>query len=123
MRRYVGLAVLLIGLAHVLYVVVAKSAPLTSIIRGGIVNAVEPHQEREAAFWSLWFGVFVAVSGALIATLQARRQPVPAFAGYILLAMGILGGVLMPVSGFWAGVPLGLLILLPPRQRRPAQRS
>jgi hypothetical protein len=70
MRRYVGLAVVLVGLAHLLYVVVAKAGPLATVVRDGVVNAVEPHPEREAAFWSLWFGVFVVTSGALIASLQ-----------------------------------------------------
>lgn len=116
MRRYIGLAVILIGLAHVLYVVVAKSGPWVTIVRDGVVNAVEPYPEREAAVWSLWFGVFVATAGALIATIQARGQHAPAFAGWALLAMGLLGGILMPFSGFWAGIPLGLLILLPPRR-------
>lgn len=123
MRRYVGSAVVIVGLIHLLVVVVAYARPLAAIVRDGVVNAVEPHPEREAAFWSLWFGVFVATTGALIATLQARGQPVPAVAGWSLLAMGLVGGVLLPVSGFWAGIPLGLLILLPVRQRDRAPRS
>jgi hypothetical protein len=117
MRRYVGSAVIVVGLAHLLYVVVAKANPLSAIARSGVVNAVETHPEREAAFWSLWFGVFVVTTGALVARLQARGEPAPDITGWVLLGMGLFGGAMMPVSGFWAGIPLGLLILLPKRPR------
>lgn len=123
MRRYIGLAVILMGLAHVLSVVGARSGPMAAIVRGGFVNAVEPHPERESAFWSLWFGIFAATTGAMVATIQARGQHAPAFIGWAPLGMGLLGGILMPFSEFWAGIPLGLLILLPPRKSGRAQES
>ncbi|MGH2615547.1 MAG: DUF6463 family protein [Thermomicrobiales bacterium] len=124
MRRFVGLAVIVVGVLHLVSVAVAKSEALAAVARDGMIDAVEPHAEREAAFWSLWFGIFVVTTGALIARLQAEGRAVPAFAGWTLLAMGLVGGLLMPFSGFWAGIPLGLLLIVPARQRslRPASR-
>jgi hypothetical protein len=48
---------------------------------------------------------------------------VPAIAGWALLTMGVFGGIVMPFSGFCAGIPLGLLILLPSRNADRATES
>jgi hypothetical protein len=123
MRRYVGPAILVIGLLHIFYVFATLREPLAAIGRDGVFDAIGSHVDREAAFWSFWFGVLLATVGYLIHRIATVGGTVPAFAGWVLLGLGIGGGVLMPVSPFWIAVPLALLILAPSRRNQPHRAS
>lgn len=113
MRRFVGPAVLVIGMLHILFVFATMRTPLVAIGRAGVFDAIGSHLDREAAFWSFWFGVLLATLGYLIHWIAARGQPVPALAGWVLVGLGVGGGVLMPVGPFWIAIPLGWLVLAP----------
>jgi len=123
MRRYVGLAVLMIGIIHILYVFATMRRPLAAIACDGVFNAVEPHIDREASFWSFWFGVLLATVGRLIQVIASRGEHVPMMAGWVLLGLGVFGGILMPIGPFWIAIPLGLLILVPSRRDLAASES
>ncbi len=115
MRRYVGLAVMLIGIAHLILFSVLFSDRYVGIARDGLVNTVDGDDKREAAFWTVWFGMLLLTVGSLIRFIQAHLGTVPAFPGWVFLVMGLGGGILMPASPFWLLVPLGLFILRPAR--------
>lgn len=123
MRRFVGPALIVIGLAHLLYFAVLWSDRYAGIARAGVVNAVEGDDRREAAFWTLWFGVLVLTVGYLVRWIERRLGTVPTFPGWMLLVIGLGGGVLMPVSPFWLVVPLGLALLRSPRRSGPERGS
>ena len=113
MRRYVGPAVMLIGIAHLIVVSVLFSDRYAGIVRDGLFNTVDRDDKREAAFWTMWFGVLLLTVGYLIRFVQAHLGTVPALPGWVLLVTGLGGGILLPASPFWLLVPLGLFILRP----------
>ena len=115
MRRYVGPAVMLIGIAHLIVVSVLFSDRYAGIVRDGLFNTVDRDDKREAAFWTMWFGVLLLTVGYLIRFVQAHLGTVPALPGWVLLVTGLGGGILLPASPFWLLVPLGLFILRPAR--------
>lgn len=123
MRRYVGRAVLIIGIIHILFVFATMRGPLAAIARDGVFNAIESHIDRQATFWSFWFGVLLATVGRLIQVIASRGEPVPTMTGWVLLGLGVMGGILMPIGPFWIAIPLGLLILVPSRRDLAAPES
>jgi hypothetical protein len=115
MRRHVGPALMLIGIAHLLLFSVLFADRYAGIVRDGVVNTVDGDDKREAAFWTMWCGLLLLTVGYLVRFIQTRLGGVPAFPGWVLLATGLGGGILMPASPFWLFVPLGLSILRPAR--------
>ena len=115
MRRYVGPALMLIGIAHLIVVSVLFAERYAGIARDGLFNTVDRDDKREAAFWTMWFGVLLLTVGYLIRFIQAHLGTVPALPGWVLLVMGLGGAILLPASPFWLLIPLGFFILRPAR--------
>jgi hypothetical protein len=116
-----GPLLMAIGVLDLLYVLVFHSRLLAAIARDGFFDAVEigpAHLDREVAFWHLTCGITFLILGGLVRWTQARTGALPAFLGWSLLALGFLGAVLVPVSGFWAFAPLTVLMLLTARHDR-----
>ncbi len=122
MKRAVGPFLTLLGIVHLLLFAVLHAHRWAAIARDGGVGTVDGDDEREAAFWTVGFGLLLLLVGDLLRHLQTRQGAAPASSGWIMLVLGVGGGVLMPVSPFWLFVPLGLLLLGPPRRpgRRPS---
>lgn len=123
MRRYAGPALMVIGIAHILLFAVLHADRWAAIARDGLINTVDGDDKREAAFWAISGGPLLLTVGYLVHFIQARLGTVPAFPGWVFLAVGLFGGILMPVSPFWLFVPIGLSILRPARpatERSPA---
>ena len=121
MRRLSGPLLMATGVLDLLYVLVFHSRQLAAIAQDGFFDAVElnPAQfDRETAFWHLMFGLMFVVLGALVHWAQARTGTLPAFLGWSVLALGMAGVILMPLSGFWLLFPQAVLILAVTRQRR-----
>ena len=119
MRRLSGPLLMATGVLDLLYVLVFHSSQLAAIALAGFFNAVEldPAQfNRETAFWHVTFGRTVLILGGMIHWAQARTGTLPAFLGWSLLAFGLFGAILMPVSGFWAVLPQAALMLVVTRQ-------
>lgn len=114
MRRLSGPLLIATGILDLLYVLVFHSQQLVAIVRSGFFDAVEldPAQlDREVAFWHLTFGMTVLILGGLVHWAQTRTGTLPAFVGWSLLALGLFGAILVPVSGFWLLLPLAVLVL------------
>ncbi len=121
MRRLSGPLLMATGVLHLLAGFVFYPEPLAAIMQDGFFNAVElnPAQfDREAAFWWMVFGVMLLILGGLVHWAQARTRTLPAFLGWSLLALGVAGVILMPVSGFWLALPQAVLMLVVARQGR-----
>ncbi len=119
MRRLSGPLLMATGVLDLLYVLVFHSRQLAAIAGDGFFDAVEldPAQfDRETAFWHLTFGTTVLILGALVHWAQARTGSLPAFLGWSLLAFGVAGVILIPVSGFWAVLPQAVLMLVVARR-------
>ena len=116
-----GPLLMAIGALDLLYVLVFHSRQLAAIAGDGIFDAVEigpAHLDREVAFWHLTCGITFLLLGRLVRWTQARTGALPAFMGWSLLALGLFGAALVPVSGFWAFPPLAVLMLLTSRRDR-----
>lgn len=119
MRRLSGPLLMATGALDLLYVLVFHSRQLAAIAQDGFFDAVElnPAQfDRETAFWHVAFGTTVLILGGLVHWAQARTGTLPAFLGWALLAFGLFGVILMPVSGFWAVLPQAVLMLVVARR-------
>ncbi len=118
MRHLIGFLLMAVGALHVLYVFVTSFGPLVDIAREGLVNAVDPHLDRAEAFWSLMSGLLFITLGYVVHWMQARIGSLPAFPGWALLGIALVGVILMPFSGFWAFIPLAIVMLVVSRQGR-----
>ena len=126
MRVLSGPLLMAVGGLDLLYVLVVHSRQLAAIVRDGFFDAVEigpAHLDREVAFWHLTCGLTFLLLGGLVLWTQARTGALPAFLGWSLLALGLFGAVLVPVSGFWAFPPLAVLMLLTARHDRQETRN
>ena len=124
MRRMSGPLLVATGVLDILYVLVSYSRQFAAIFQEGLVDAVEviPAQlDRETAFWHLMFGATFVVLGGLVCWTQSRTGTLPAFLGWSLLALGLLGAILVPVSGFWLVLLLALLVLVAARRGATAE--
>lgn len=103
------------GGVHVLLFAVLYAERYAGMVRDGLVDTVDGDDQREAAFWTMGFGLLLLAVGSLLHAVQSRLGALPALPGWIFLVLGLGGGVLMPFSPFWLGVPVGLSILRAPR--------
>ena len=114
MRRLSGPLLIATAVLDLLYVLVFHSQQLRAIAQVGFFDAVEldPAQlDREVAFWHLTFGMAVLILGGLVHWAQTRTGTLPAFVGWSLLALGLFGAILFPMSGVCLLLPLaGLMI-------------
>lgn len=110
-RASAGIFLILIALGHTAVGLWIGRAGLAEIARSGWINSVSAHQhERMSAFWFLFTGFFMLLLGETLRFIE-RQGAVPARIGWALLAFGLVGGLMIPVSGFWLFLPLGALIL------------
>jgi hypothetical protein len=124
MRRLSGPLLLATGVLDLLYVLVFHSRQLAAIAGDGFFGAVEldPSQlGRETAFWHLTFGAMVVILGGLVHWTQSRTGTLPAFLGWSLLALGLFGAILVPVSGFWLVLPQAVMMLVVARREATAK--
>ena len=119
MDRVIGPLLVVTGIGHALVGAVLFSDPLAAIMDAGFINAIEPpsyadepHFDRIAAFWFLVFSPILVLLGQLTSRAVRRSD---AHTLYViachLLAIGIVGVVVLPVSGNWFLIVLGALIL------------
>jgi hypothetical protein len=81
------------------------------MLQGGVVGAVESDPQRQIFFWFFFFGLLLLSLGWFMDRVEVRGDRVPAGLGWQLFAVGLAGGLLIPVSGFWLAVPQGLWVV------------
>jgi hypothetical protein len=120
---WIGVIHTLVGLAAGLGVPgVAPAAlgtrrPLAEILSGGLVGAVEPDPWRMILFWFLFFGFAIMILAWWLHRSERAGHPVPRALAWQLGGLALLGGVLIPASGFWLVLPVAWRI---GRAARPA---
>ncbi len=120
MRRIAGWLLMAIGVIHTVFVVWVGRGPLLGVVQDGFFKALFPHHDRLEIFWSLCFGVMAFFLGQLISWCEAQGKQTPAFLGWEILGLGVLGAALMPVSGWWLVMVAAVFILVGPRRIRSA---
>lgn len=123
MRRLCGPLLVATGVLDLLVCLIIYPEQLAAVARDGFLDAVEPDGfasafDREAAFWHVIFGGTILILGGLVHWAQARTGTLPAFLGWSLMVLGVVGVILMPVSGFWAVLPQAVLVLAVARRGR-----
>jgi len=112
MHRFPGRALMVTGIGHALLGLVLFREPLAAMLRAGIANSVGHGQyEREAAFWFLLFGPTCFLLGQLVNhAIERRDQWLLTLVGCNLIAIGGVGALIMPVSGFWILIAIAPLV-------------
>jgi len=106
-----GVLLIFIGTGHIFAGIWFGQEALNEISSAGLVNSVNPQLPvRMAIFWFLFSGFIAILLGESLRWIE-RQGSVPARIGWGLLALGIIGCLMMPASGFWLLPPLGWLIL------------
>ena len=103
----------LTGIGHTLVGLVLFRQPLRAILDDGIVNSIGQGQfDRGAAFWFLLFSPICLALAQIVSHAVARGdgRTLRIIGGY-LLAMGVLGAAVMPISGFWILIAIAPLLL------------
>ena len=120
MTPWIGRYLLGVGTLHNVVGVLLFSGPLGAIAAAGGWDAVDPHVDRNMAFWFLIAGLAFMLLGALVDWIEAQRLALPRRLGWGLLGLAALGAFCMPVSGFWLFVPAALVTL---RRSAPAPQT
>jgi uncharacterized membrane protein YhaH (DUF805 family) len=103
--RWIGCYLIVLGVVHIVTGLILYRQPLADIVRSGVWNAVDPHFDRNTAFWFLVAGALFMLMGGLANSLESRRLHPPRAVGYGLALLAMLGVILMPISGFWLLLP------------------
>ena len=116
MLKLSGYLLIITSILHFIGGFVFFPAPLVEIAQAGWWNAVSPdpfnlNYEREAAFWFMMISPLLFILGMLCCWMQEQQIKIPAFVGWILLALTIIGVVILPVSGIWLLLPPSAIIL------------
>ena len=113
MIRYVGPLLFVTAIAHAATGAVLFGDALASIGRDGFVAAVDPHVDRQLAFWFMLFTPVLVTLGLLMQhAVAADDVKLQRLLGWSMLGIGTFGALAMPVSGFWAAIVLSLPVLL-----------
>lgn len=117
--KYSGILLLLTGVLHNVVGFILGWDILLKIARDGFINAVDPDFDRNFIFWFLFSGLSLMIMGHLAHwIIKKRKAPLPSFLGWYLLALAFIGGIMMPVSGFWLFIPQGFIIIFPKNYKR-----
>lgn len=118
-RPVLGRATVALGVLHTLAtlpaVVAAAPYVLDRGVLGGIATQVPPPADAMpalAALFSMVVGVLLLVAGGLLARLERAGIAPPAWIGPAFAVTGLVGGVLMPPTGFWLVLALGVWMTL-----------
>jgi hypothetical protein len=65
--------------------------------------------EEAAALWFAAKGVMLVMVGQLARAHERLAGTLPAAPGWLLVALGGMGAIVAPISGFWVYIALGAL--------------
>lgn len=111
-----GNVIMVLGVGHAIWGVIAYRTPLRKIARSGYVDSVgdglfrtdHSRDERAAAFWFMAISPVTVMAGYLgEAAIRAQDRRAVATAGVATTLITAAGAAAMPRSGFPLGLPLG----------------
>ncbi|RAL24454.1 DUF6463 family protein [Thermoflavimicrobium daqui] len=117
--KLAGGLLILMGLFHPIYAIIADHEMWKQFIMSGLWNSVVPPWENrdivfQRNFWtsieSLCFPS--ALLGGYILWSIQRGYTIPTFLVWGILLYGVVSSILAPISGFWFLVIEGLLLLI-----------
>jgi hypothetical protein len=119
MNRLSGRLLMVTAVGHALVGVVLFRQSLAAILADGLVNAIqppfyaaEPHFDRIAAFWFLLFSPVLFLLGQITnRAVERKDSSILGLVGWNLLGIGLVGSVVLPVSGNWVLIALAAIVL------------
>ncbi len=117
--KWLGPLMIAMGIGHALIGLVLFHDAFMAIVREGIINTIqppgysaEPDYDRIAFFWHMVFSPVLSMLGQITARAIARgATDILRVVGWNLLGIGIVGTMVLPVSGNPALIVLAVLIL------------
>ncbi len=128
LERAIGPALVLIGIGHAVATVLLFRDGAAAIVAHGVAGAISTASgaDAQAAFWFGLFAPTLVFFGWLASHAIAREDAaLVAAIAWFLVGTALVGVVVMPVSGFWAVLAVGILMLrvVPPRPCNAAGRA
>jgi Family of unknown function (DUF6463) len=111
MTRWIGRLLMGVAVIHTGVAVVTYNDTLLAILNAGVFNTVVGNPANGALAWSLLFGTLAFIGGMSINALEQFATMIPRRLGWSLMALGIMGATLVPISGFWVLFPAAVGIL------------
>ena len=114
-----GPLMMITAVGHAAVGVALFSEPLGAMVAEGVINTIQPpvvsaqpHFDRIAAFWFLLFTPVLFLFGQTINHAVSRRDAGSIrLIGWYLIGIGAVGAAILPVSGNWLLLPLGVIAL------------
>jgi hypothetical protein len=121
LTRWVPRLIVGVACVHILFGLLVLPAsldpnPLTGIVDDGVVDAVDGNSDRTTTFWFLATGVVWLTLGHLTHWVVRRTGRVPALVGWWTVGIAVPSVLLMPASGFWLVLAVGILALVAARR-------
>ena len=89
------------------------------LVARALASAAAIGLRRVAAFWFLVFSAMLLLWGQLVAHASERADGrALALVGWNMLGVGVVGSLVMPISGFWSVIALAPLVLREGRRLR-----
>jgi len=112
MHRHAGKLLIAIGVGHAIVGLVLFRQPLAAIVGDGVLNTVRDQLDRQAAFWFLLMSPLCVALGQVVdRAIERGDQGTLGIVGWNLLAIGVVGAAMMPLSGFWFVIAVAPLVL------------
>lgn len=122
MKHWIGRWLMVVAVLHTALAFVMFKEQWVELAQAGVIDTVTATPMRGKAVWFGLFGLLLFLFGAVVDALERTGRAMPTGVAVGLLLLGLLGGALMPRSGFWLVLPPALAALLF-RFRRPAANT
>ena len=128
LERLLGPALVLLGIVHAAATLVLFPDAVSTIVAQGVAGAISAasHGDVKAAFWFALFAPALVLFGWLTSHALVRDdQALLSLLAWFLVGTGVIGAVIIPVSGFWAVLAVGVSMLrvAAPRPCNVAERA
>ncbi len=112
MKRWVGRWIIVVSAIHTVFALAIFGNVLAAILKRGVFNTVGNDPMTGAVVWFVLFGAMLFIYGLLVDAIEKNSSgQLPENIGWSLLAIGIIGIVLMPASGFWLIFPPAIAVI------------
>lgn len=129
MIRWSGIALMVIGILHMVVLGIDAAAEIPGWLRLELwtVEHWQPLRTQRlevlasnAAFWSTVgsFALPLIMIGALVVWLGGKHLPLPSFLGWSLLAWIVAASLIIEVSGFPLGIPVAICLIIGARRQK-----
>jgi uncharacterized membrane protein HdeD (DUF308 family) len=111
MANFAAWSLLVLGVLHVFYGVIAFRVPLLAVVAEGFVGQFSKHEAQQAAFWFVIFGPLLMMAGHLCIHATAKGDyDTMLLVGTYMSIISLVGFAALPKSPFIIGLIASLFI-------------